>query len=243
MSRQTDGGLLGALGDGVSGLLGDDQDYPSSTPLAQTSSSPEATDSIISSTSVNTQTLTTSSRTLITTTSAAPPSTSSAILLTDSRTTSLLESVSSTVSSTGTTASPLSTTATETSSSLSGSVSQGQTLETGTLVPTTLISSTLNIISMASSTEATPSSTASLHNESEQGIHKASGISITTTTAIAIAAPIGGVGLIGFLMVMYKTRGWMRRKIGRRGMRLDNDDIQSLREVQQHEKFNPARDY
>ena len=62
-------------------------------------------------------------------------------------------------------------------------------------------------------------------------------------TAVAIAAPIGGLALIGIVLLMYMKRGWLRRRMDRRGMRLDDDDVQSLRYIQQQEKFDPARNY
>lgn len=72
-----------------------------------------------------------------------------------------------------------------------------------------------------------------------------SGASHTMTTAISIAAPVGGVALVGAgLLVLYKKgkMGCFRRaKRARRGSMLEDSD--SVQNVHFHDKFDPARNY
>jgi hypothetical protein len=65
------------------------------------------------------------------------------------------------------------------------------------------------------------------------------------TTTIAIAAPVGGVVVLGILFVIFKkNRGCFRRKKKEaNGSILDDEEISSWRNVQHHDKFDPARNY
>lgn len=121
-------------------------------------------------------------------------------------------------------------------------------LNPATPLPTTLISSTLSSTPSASDAADTPSaSAASLqqNQDSDGGIEKTANRSNTMTTTIAIAAPVGGVVVLGILFVIFKkNRGCFRHKKEQNGsILIDDEEISSWRNVQHHDKFDPARNY
>lgn len=89
-------------------------------------------------------------------------------------------------------------------------------------------------------------STAGLQQEdSDGGIQKTESRSNVMTTTIAIAAPVGGVAVLGILFFIFKkNRGCFRRKKEQNGsILIDDEEISSWRNVQHHDKFDPARNY